>query len=137
MNRLLIFLAVLSLAIYGARAGSQPDIYSTNFWEIGGKAGNVTWVEIHNSKEAKNTGVAHVSVITRKQGSPVWEIEWVCPHIAITTEALKRSVIRPFKTREVYPERFLEAYKRWKEDEKKGAAVICSTSLQDFLKHRQ
>ena len=134
MNCLLIFSAALCFAISSARASSQPDIYSTNFWEIEGKIGNVTWVEIHNNKEAQTNGVAHVSVITRQIGSPEWQIEWVCPHIAITTDALKRSVIRPFKTRGVYPENFYEAYDRWKEDEKKGKAIVCTTSIQDFLK---
>ncbi|MCC6820212.1 MAG: DUF5086 family protein [Verrucomicrobia subdivision 3 bacterium] len=134
MRILFISMALMTLAISPARAGSKPDIYSTDFWEIAGKAGNDTWVEIHNSKEAQTNGVAHVSVITRKKGSPVWKIEWVCPHIAITTEALQRSVIRPFKTRAVYPEAFFKAYENWKADKEKGNAVICSTSVQDFLK---
>lgn len=136
MNRLLVIFVLLTVAFSDANAGSPPDIYSTNFWEITGVAGNVTWVEIHNSKEAQTNGVAYVSVITRKQGAPVWQLEWLCPHIAITTEALKRSVIRPFKTREAYPERYFEAHARWLEDQKKGVSVICSTSVQDCLKQR-
>ena len=137
MKSLFIFMALMTLAISPARAGAQPDIYSTDFGEITGKAGNDTWVEINNRKEAQTNGVAHISVITRTKGAPVWKIEWVCPHIAITTDALKRSVIRPFKARAVYPEAFYEAYGHWKTDKKKGPAVICSTSVQDFLKKRQ
>jgi hypothetical protein len=133
MKPFLIFLAIISLAVLAEGASLQPDIYSTDFWEIGGKPGNDTWVEIHNTKEAQTNGVAHVSVITREKGSPVWKIKRVCNHIAITTEALKRSVIRPFKTRSVYPEAFYEAYDRWKKDKAKGTAAICSTSLQDVL----
>lgn len=134
MTRLLIFIAALSLGISAVRGGSPPEIYSTPFWEIAGPPGKVTWVEIHNIPEAQTTGVAHVSIITRKKGAPVWELEWVCPHVAITTDALRRSVIRPFKTRGSYPERFNEAYYRWQQDEQKGTAQIYSTSIQDFLK---
>jgi hypothetical protein len=137
MKRLFTFLALIVLAVSTARAGSLPDIYSTNFWKIEGKVGNQTWVEIFNCDEAKTNGIAHVSVITRKEGSPVWKIEWVAPHVAITTDALKRSVLSPFKTRGAYPEHFYEAYDRWKEEKKKGKAIICTTSLQDYLKSRQ
>ncbi len=136
MKRLFIFLTLTVLAAT-TRAGSLPDIYSTNLWEIEGKVGNQTWVEIYNCNEAKTNGIAHVSVITRIKGSPTWKIEWVAPHVAITTDALKRSVLGPFKTRGAYPEHFYEAYDRWKEEEKKGKAIICTTSLQDVLKHRQ
>lgn len=134
MNRLLFLFAALLFASPSTRASSQPEIYSRDFWEIDGKPGNTTWVEIHNSKEAQATGIAHVSIITRKKGSPVWELQWICPHIAVATDALKRSVVRPFKTRAAYPERFFEAYDRWKDDKTKGTAVICSTSIQDYLK---
>lgn len=79
------------------------------------------------------TGVAHVSILSKKKSSPAWEVEWINPHVAITTDALKRSVIRPLKIRAAYPERFFEAYARWKEDAKNGIAVICSTSIQDVL----
>jgi hypothetical protein len=134
VKKLFMICFVLSLGICGAKPGSLPDIYSTDYWEIAGKTGYVTWVEIHNSQEAGTGGIAHVSVMTRKKSAPVWEPEWLCPHIAITTEALQHSVIRPFKTRGTYPERFKEAYARWKEDEKNGTALICTTSIQDFLR---
>ena len=136
MRDLLIFIALITLTMSPTRAASQPDVYSAAFWEITGKPGNDTWVEIHNIKEAQTHGVAHVSVITTEKGAPVWQIEWVCPHIAIKTDAVKRSVIRAFKTRAVYPEAFFEAYERWKVDQKKGAATICTNSVQDFLKKR-
>src|SRR2546423_657051 len=108
---------------------SRPNIYTTIYWKVEGKAGYVTWVEIHNIQEARTNGVAHVSIVARKTNSPVWQIEWVCPHIAITTDALKRSVIEPFKTREAYPERFYEAYNRWQAGEKLGKAVVCTNSI--------
>ena len=118
-------------------AAEQPEIYSTDYWEIPGPANKITWVEIHNSKEAKISGIAHVSVLSRKKGDPVWELVWVSDHIAITTEALKRSVSRPFKTRGAYPERYYEARKKWQDDQNIGKAIICCTSIQELLKEHQ
>jgi hypothetical protein len=135
MKTLPALFTVACLGILSTKAGSQPDIYSTDYWEIPGPSGKITWIEIHNRKEAAASGIAHISVMARKKSSPVWELEWVCDHLAITTDALQRSVVRPLKTRGAYPERFLAGYDRWKEDEKKGSAVVCATSIEDFLKH--
>jgi hypothetical protein len=133
-----LFLAVAFLtAVPIAQSAPQPDIYSSDFWEIAGQPKKITWIEIHNSKEAQSSGIVHVSVLARQKGAPVWELEWVCNHIAITAEALKRSVIRPFKTRGAYPEKFYDAYHRWLADEKDGKAIICSTSIQEWLKEHQ
>lgn len=112
---------------------AETDLYSSDFWEIAGTSKNVTWVEIHNSQEARKSGIAHVSILTKKKGDPGWELAWVHPHLAITTDALKRSVIRPLKIKGAYPEKFMEAYGRWKEDEKRGTASVCTTSIQDFF----
>ena len=135
--RALLLAVALMTGIPLARADPQPDIYSSNLWEINGQPTKITWIEIHNSKEAQSSGITHVSVHARKKGSPVWELEWVCSHIAITTDALKRSVIRPLKERGAYPEHFYEAYHRWQADEKNGKAIICSTSIQEWLKEHQ
>ena len=135
MNRLFVFFAAFALVVPVLHAAA-PDLYSTDCWEIEGAPGRITWVEIHNRAEAPSTGVAHVSILTRKKGAPASEVEWLVPYIAITTEALQRSVLRPFKTRSVYPERYLEAYKRWQADEQSGTAAICSNSLQDALKQK-
>jgi hypothetical protein len=117
-----------------ASAAPRSDIYSADYWEIPGPPANVTWVEIHHREEARNSGNAHISIIARKRGAPVWEIQRVCDHLAITKDALTRSVTRSLKIRGAYPERFFEAYARWREDEKKGTALICSISIGDFLK---
>jgi hypothetical protein len=85
--RTLFLAAVFAIVLSDRGAAEQPDIYSTDFWEIPGPASKTTWVEVHNSKEAKISGIAHISVHTRKKGAPVWELNWVCDHIAITTGA--------------------------------------------------
>lgn len=62
------------------------------------------------------------------------QIEWDRAHIAITTEALERSVIRRLNIRGAYPEKYLEAYRKGQEDQKKGSAAICTTSIQEWRK---
>ena len=118
-------------------ASPLPDIYSRGFWVISETPETVTWVEIFNTPEsAAQTGLAHVAVLSKRKSDPVWEFKWVCDHIAITTDALKRSVIRPYKIKGgAYPaEHFDPAYASWSAEEKEGKAPICSTSIADFLK---
>jgi hypothetical protein len=137
MKHLLTFIAVFCIFTVPARAESKPDIYSTAFWLIPGPPEKITWVEIMNREEARTTGIAHVWVLARRKGAPSWEIEHVSCHIAITTEALQRSVIQPYKTRGAYPDSYFEALGRWHNEEKKGTAIICTTSIADCLKQQQ
>ena len=129
------FAVVLMYGVVSAVADPPPvEIYSTPYWLIAGALGKITWVEIHNLAQAPVSGVAHLEILARKQGAHRGEIEHVCSHLAITTEALRRSVIRPYKTLGVYPESYFGAYERWKAEEKQGRAIVCSTSIQEFLK---
>ncbi len=102
-TRLILIAAAVAILFPSAYAAERTDIYSTARWEISGPTSQTTWIEIFNGKEVKTSGVAHISVHARKKGQPVWEACWICPHIAITTEALKRSVIHPYKGRGMYP----------------------------------
>ncbi len=133
-----LFVAIAMLIMLpGSNIAGEPDLYSTICWEIAGPSDKITWIEIHNGKEAQSDGIAHVSVHARKKGDPIWELQWICPHIAITTEALKRSVLRPLKTRGAYPERYDAAYAKWKDDAKTGQAATCTTSVQEYLKQQK
>ena len=134
MKNLLILIAVLCIPFITMHADSQPDIYSTAFWLVPGSPGKITWIEIRNIEEAKTTGIAHVWVLARKKGY----FESVCDHIAITTEALRRSVIRPCKPfSPLYPERYEQSLRNWESDEKQGKAIICTTSIVDYLKQQK
>ena len=128
------------ILLYGAAsvmADPKPEeIYSTPCWLIPGAPGKITWIEIHNPTEAPVSGIAHIEVLTRKKGAHGGEIERVCPHLAITTEALCRSVTRPYKTLGLYPESYFSAYREWQAAEKQRTAPICSSSIQEFLKGR-
>jgi len=131
----LLLLCAFACATLGA-AGSAPslDLYASAYWEIKGEAEKLTWIEIQNPDEARSGGLAHVSVLARKKDAPVWQVEWIRAHIAITAEALARSVVRPLKIRGSYPEKYLDARRHWDEDRVKGVALVCTTSIQDYLK---
>ncbi len=133
--RTLLIVITIFCGLRVAAAEPPPEVYSTDYWQIAGQPGKTTWIEIHNRQEARTSGIAHIEVLARKKGAPVWEVEHVCDHLAITTAALQRSVVSPYKTRGAYPESYLEAYHRWKADEQKGIAFVCSTSIQDFLRY--
>lgn len=135
LHSLLLLSLFISDFFSPAKAALPLDVYSTNYWEIAGSAEKITWVEIHNSQEAKATGIAHLEVLARRKGDPVWEVQHVCPHMAITTDALQRSVLRPFHGKSVYPETYESAFARWKLAAQNGSATICTTSIEDYLKH--
>jgi len=126
---------VLSLFIAPAGSETKPDIYSARCWLLPGSPGKITWVEIMNIEDARKTGIAHVWVLARKKGAPKWEVEHVCYHIAITTDALRRSVTQPYKSAGAYyPDVYRENLEMWKRSEKEGKASICTTSISDYLR---
>jgi hypothetical protein len=109
--------------------GASPaDIFAhkTGIWALPDDEGHHRWVVIHNLEEARTSGTFHIEVIARKQGDPKWAISRLCPHMAITAEALARSVTRPLDSGAVYPEAFNDAYRAWKATRHKA---ICTESV--------
>lgn len=135
MGRLFSVLTVMLLVAAGTSSGSgKPGLLGHDIWEIKGEKDKITWVVIHNPDGARKSGIVHIEVIARKKGAPEWSVEHVCNHMAITEEALSKSVIRPLKTGKVYPESFDSAYSEWQEQAGKGNKVVCTTSLAECLK---
>ena len=95
----------------------------------------IRWVEIHNLGGAKQTGLFHVEVLGRRRGDPAWKVEHLVPHLAITTAALRRSIVEPLAGLSVYPETFEDAYRLW---QKAGGAAgkrpICESTVDDCLR---
>src|SRR5947199_10463736 len=105
----------------------QPPLRSVKNWEVRGAPSKLTWVELHDSDPA-DPSLIHVEVLSRKKTGKPWEIEHLCPHVAITLDALQRSVVRPLREkRGVYPESFDFGYKHWKEEAVAGKRDICAT----------
>jgi len=118
-----------------AYAVDEAAIFShkPGIWAIEGKGTLARWVVIHNLPEAKDTGVFHIEVVGRVKGKPSWDIKRICSHMAITKDALKRSVTKPLNKGAVYPEAFDDAYAGWKKDAEAGKKTICDRSVPECL----
>ncbi len=119
--------AVDDAAIFGHTKG---------IWSIEAKGTLERWVVIHNLAEAKNTGVFHLEVIGHEKGRPSWDIRRICPHMAVTKEALKRSVVKPLNKGAVYPEAFDDAFAKWKKEAEAGRKIVCDMSVLECLKSK-
>jgi hypothetical protein len=115
--------------------GSQaaPDLFGHDLWSIAARDGELRWVVIHDSEASRATGIVHVEVIARKKGRPAWDVRRVADHLAITAEALRRSVRAPLDSGRVYPERFDAAYAAWKALDA-SRRPVCDTSVEACLK---
>lgn len=107
--------------------------HTKGIWAIEGKGTLERWVVIHNLAEAKDTGVFHLEIIGHEKGKPSWDIRRICTHMAITKDALKKSVTEPLEKGAVYPEAFDDAYAEWKKEAEAGRKVICETSVLECL----
>ncbi len=116
--------AVDEQALFGHKAG---------IWEIAPEGTLSRWVVIHNLAEAKDTGIFHIEVIGREKDRPAWDVRRIRAHMAVTTQALRRSVTRPLTTGAVYPEAFDDALARWKKECESGRRVVCETSVPECL----
>ena len=135
MKKILI-VTVSLLALMAAPALAAPpnlESHSKGIWSIGGTKGEKRWIIIHNLAEGKHTGVYHIEVIQRPVGAPVWQILRLVKHMAITEEALKRSIVKPLQRGDVYPESFDGALVKWKAENGGKGGAVCSSSVLECL----
>lgn len=127
----LLFL-ILSL---WASSASSADLsgHRSGIWAIESTQGMSRWVVIHNLEEAKATGIYHIEVIGRQNGDAEWEILHLVRHMAITGEALNRSVIEPLKNGAVYPESFNDAFDLWRKENDGTGGEICDASVVECM----
>ncbi len=116
--------AVDDQALFGHKAG---------IWEMAPEGTLSRWVVIHNLAEARTSGVFHIEVIGRERSGPVWDVKRIRAHMAVTKEALKRSVVKPLKGGAVYPESYDDAYAQWKRDADGGRMVVCESSVLECI----
>jgi len=137
MNRYIILTlaALMSLAAGQARAVDDAALFGhkQGIWAIEDKGTLQRWVVIHNLAQARDTGIFHLEVIAHEKGRPSWDVKRICPHMAVTKDALKRSVIKPLNRGAVYPEAFDDAYAKWKKEADEGRKVICDRSVLECL----
>jgi hypothetical protein len=102
---------------------------SSPLWSIGAPSGSVRWLEIHNLKAAKADGLYHIEVLERRSIDPPWKFKSLAHHMAVTEEALRGSVIAPFKRGSVHPETYDRAFEKWKIAQANNSAFICKTTV--------
>ena len=131
-----VILALLICSFpFNARAVEDSALFShkPGIWAIQGKGTLDRWIVIHNLAEAKDTGIFHIEVIGHVKGRPSWDIKRICNHMAISLDALKRSVMKPLNKGAVYPEAFDDAYANWKKDAEAGQKAVCDRSVLECL----
>jgi hypothetical protein len=88
--------------------------HELGLWQIAPQGTLSRWIEIHNLEEAKRSGVFHIEVLGQRKAKTRQPLQHLKSHMAITLNALKRSVVRPLRSGSVYPESFDGAYARWR-----------------------
>jgi hypothetical protein len=112
---------------------AQHQSIDVGAWKIRRTAEQTRWVEVHIIEPWNGTQLLHVEVLGHRTGDPSWQIIHLVPHMAVTLEALRRSVLRRSKERPIYPETFDGAYGVWKQVNSKGEAPICDLSVEDCM----
>ena len=107
--------------------------HKPGIWAVEGTEEYDRWVVIHDLEESIKSGVYHLEVIARKKGDPVWSVERLVDHMAITEEALCNSVTNPLNRGAVYPEAFEFAYKAWVTRNAEQGGEICQTSVLNCM----
>jgi hypothetical protein len=108
----------------------QPSLQSAKNWEVRGAQDRITWVELHEIDPA-DPSVIHGEILSRKKGDDPSDVHHVRAHLAITLEALQRSVVRPLRDkRGVYPESFDYGYKAWRESANHD---VCRTTVSECV----
>lgn len=125
-------IAVIALLAGSALAQSLPIEVGT--WKIRGTSEQSRWVEVHIIEPWNGTQLFHVEVLGHKTGDPSWQVIHLVRHMAITEQALRRSVLRKSRELAVYPETFDGAYAVWKSRYANGQAAICDVSVEDCMK---
>ena len=125
----------------GASAGwcaeSRLQQHPIGIWSIAdGIDHERRWIIIHNLEEGMKSGVFHIEVIGRGKGQPAWNIRHISRHMAISENALLRSVIKPLKSGGVYPESFHDAYHAWQMQNNGKGGFVCHSDVLQCLQQQ-
>jgi uncharacterized protein DUF5086 len=124
---------ILVLVFSAPLLAEQPALRSFKNWEVRGAPDSITWIELHDV-DATDPSVIHVEVLSRKKRDPNSGPRHMRAHLAITLDALQRSVVRPLRDqRGVYPESFYFAHKHWQEEAAVGKREVCTTTLYECV----
>lgn len=127
-----VVLAVV-LSNPGWAAGQDLEANRAGIWSIAGAPGMDRWIVIHDPESSKSTGVYHIEVVGRKTGDPSWQVVHIVPHMAITEQALRDSVIEPLVSGAVYPESFDDAYAAWLASNGGAGGEVCTRTVIECM----
>ena len=102
-------------------------------WSLPGTAKAHRWLVIHDPAQSEASGIYHIEVLSRLTRDPVWKITHRAKHMAITREALLRSVVAPLSTGAVYPESFDYAYTEWQARNGGAGGEVCESDVLHCL----
>lgn len=128
-NAIVLLLLLLPVTV---TAGDITS-HKTGIWSITPTATMKRWIIIHNLQEAKISDVFHIEVIGRGNGDAVWQVQHLVSHMAITGDALRKSIIKPLNRGGVYPETYENAYSEWLKENNGSGGSICKTSVMKCM----
>jgi hypothetical protein len=102
-------------------------------WSIRSDEGRVRWLEIHNLSSAAADGMFHVEVMERMSADAPSKYKTLAPHMAVTEQALRASLVAPLGKGAVFPEAYDAGYSRWKGAEAAQRAFVCKVSVNACL----
>jgi hypothetical protein len=125
-----VLLTVGSTLMVASAAVGNNDFALMSIWKLPGTPTEDRWLEVRSIDGSDANVLYHVSVLSRKKGSQVWDIKHIVPHMAITAAALRRSVVQLASgERDSYPESYDNGYRQWLQARSEGNAPICATSV--------
>jgi len=102
-------------------------------WSIRSDQGKVRWLEIHNLSSAAAEGMFHVEVMERMSADAPSKYKTLAPHMAVTEQALRASLVAPLGKGSVFPEAYDAGYSRWKAADAVKRAFVCKVSVNACL----
>lgn len=123
----MIFIANVCLS------ATLEEVYSHQYgvWSIESDEKLKKRVIIHNIATAKEDGIFHIEIVGTEDPQQPWRVIRIKSHLAINSEALAPSLIKPLNKGKVYPEHFDFEFEAWQKQQQK---VICDTELFKCIK---
>jgi len=133
-NWFLCWLASGLLSVSAPTLAIWSGEINSDIWQLPATTHSTRWLVIHHRAASTSDGIYHIEVLERAKGAPVWQLKHLASHMAITTSALRASIVKPLKRGAVYPETFDFAYAAWKLQHAQGKTIICESNVVACLK---
>lgn len=127
------FIVLVLMTSVAWSADLRLQDHPAGIWALPDTPKERRWIVIHNPEQGEASGVYHIEVLSRATGAPAWTITHRANHMAITREALLRSVIAPLTKGAVYPESFDYAYREWQTRNGGTGGEVCESDVLHCL----